>query len=177
MKRLVTIAALTALVAACGDDNGNGGPTGPSNTGPIVYTAQLSAANEVPPITNAESNARGAATMTFNVPRDSNGVPTGPGTVNFVIQVNSFPAGTPAILAHIHTGASGSNGTVVVNTGLSPAAPIVMADGTATITINNRDVNQEVATNVMNNPGGFYFNLHTPTNPNGAVRGQLVRQQ
>ena len=176
MKRLIIIAALAALVAGCDDDNGNG-PTGPSNTGPIVYTAQLSAANEVPPITNAESGGRGTATMTFNVPRDSNGAPTGAGTVNFVIQVTGFPAGTPAILAHIHIGPSGQNGTVVVNTGLSAAAPVVMADGTATITINNREVSQEVATNILNNPGGFYFNLHTPTNPGGAVRGQLVRQQ
>ena len=175
MKRLVMVAALTALVAGC-DDNGNG-PTGPSNTGPLVFTAQLSAANEVPPITNAESNARGTATMTFNVPRDSNGAITGGGTVNFAVQVSGFAAGTPAIAAHIHTGAAGSNGGFVVNTGLTAAAPIVMADGTATITINNRDVDQATATNIMNNPGGFYFNLHTPTNPGGAVRGQLVRQQ
>lgn len=174
MKRLIAIAAMATLVAACGDDNG---PTGPSNTGPLVFTAELSAANEVPPVTNAEANARGNATITINVPRDANGAPTGAGTANFAVQLSGFPAGTPAILAHIHTGAAGVNGGVVVNTGLSPGAPIVIADGTATMTINDRPVSQEVATNIMNNPAGFYFNVHTPLNPGGAVRGQLVRQQ
>jgi hypothetical protein len=52
-----------------------------------------------------------------------------------------------------------------------------MGDGTATTTFSNIDVNQTNATNIMNNPGGFYFNVHTPLNPGGAVRGQLVRQQ
>jgi hypothetical protein len=28
---------------------------------------------------------------------------------------------------------------------------------------------------VLNNPAGFYFNVHTTLNPGGAVRGQLVR--
>ena len=27
----------------------------------------------------------------------------------------------------------------------------------------------------MDNPAGNYFNMHTPLNPGGAIRGQLVR--
>ena len=26
---------------------------------------------------------------------------------------------------------------------------------------------------ILNNPAGFYFNVHTTVNPGGAVRGQL----
>jgi hypothetical protein len=164
------------FVAGCGDDN-NGSPTGPSNTGPLVFTAQLSAANEVPPVTNAETNGRGTVTVTMNVPRDSAGVPTGGGTANFSVQLSGFPPGTAAVAAHIHPGAAGVNGGVVVSTGLSAAAPFQMADGTGTRTFSNIDINQTNATNIMNNPGGFYFNVHTPSNPGGAVRGQLTRQQ
>ena len=117
MKRGAILMAVLALAAGCDDDS----PTQPSNTGPIVFTAQLSALNEVPPVGNAESGGRGTATITFNVPRDSAGAITGGGTVTFAIQLNGFPANTPVNLAHIHPGAQGVNGGVLVNTGLSAA--------------------------------------------------------
>ena len=103
MKRLAAIGTALMLAAACGSDS----PTTPTNnTGPIVFTAQLSAANEAPPITNADANARGTATITFNVSRDpATGGVNGGGTVNFSAQVSNFPGGTPINLAHIHTGA------------------------------------------------------------------------
>jgi hypothetical protein len=175
MRRLGILMIALTLASACDDDNGN--PTGPSNSGPVIFTSQLSAANEVPPITGTEANARGTATITFTVPRDNAGNPTGGGTATFAIQMNSFPPGTTAILAHIHTGASGVPGPVFVNTGLSAAAPIVMADGTANTSITINNLTQDQATQVMANPAGYYFNVHTPTNTGGAVRGQLTRVQ
>jgi hypothetical protein len=178
MKRLMifAIAIVTGFVAVgCGDDDN--GPTGPSNTGPIVFTSQLSAANEVPPITNAESGARGTATITFNVPRDASGNVTGAGTANFSVQLTGFPPGSAAIAAHIHPGATGVTGGVLVPvTGLSAAAPIVMGDGTGTLTFNSITLQQDWATQIVANPAGYYFNVHTPLNGGGAVRGQLVRQ-
>ena len=48
MYRLAALATALMMAAACGSNNNT--PTQPSgNTGPIVFTAQLSAANEVPP--------------------------------------------------------------------------------------------------------------------------------
>ena len=175
MKRVLMVAAMAALLLGCDDDNDS--PTGPSNTGPLVFTSQLSAANEVPPVTNAEGNGRGSVTITINVPRDSSGVPTGGGSVNFAVQLSGFPPGTAAVAAHIHPGAAGVNGGVIVNTGLTAATAIVMGDGTGTLSFTNVSIPQDVATNIMNNPAGFYFNVHTPLNPGGAVRGQLTRQQ
>ncbi len=35
----------------------------------------------------------------------------------------------------------------------------------------------EQAQNLVNNPAGFYFNVHTQLNGGGAIRGQLVRVQ
>lgn len=177
MKRLTIAAVIVAALGAarCGGDSDN--PTGPSNTGPIVFSAQLSAANEVPPITNAESGGRGSTTVTMNVPRDSSGTPTGGGTMNFSVQLTSLPPNTAIILGHIHTGAAGVNGGVVVNTGLSPAAPALAADGSLTLSFTNIEVSAANALNIYNNPAGFYVNFHTPLNPGGVVRGQLTRTQ
>jgi hypothetical protein len=177
MKRLIIGAmavAVSVTAVRCGDDDN--GPTGPSNTGPIVFSAQLLASNEVPPVTNAESGGRGTATITFNVPRDSAGLPSGGGSATFTVQLSGFPAGSVAQAAHIHPGAAGTNGSVLVNTGLSPAAPVLLSDGTGNISITINNLSQADATNIYNNPAGYYFNVHTPVNPGGAVRGQLVRQ-
>jgi hypothetical protein len=164
--------AVLALAAGCDDDS----PTQPSNTGPIVFTAQLSAANEVPPVTNAESTARGTTTITFNVPRDTAGAITGGGTATFGIQLTAFPSTSTAVVAaHIHPGVSGVNGSPLVGLPVSAGAPIVLTNGAANISI-TVDISQENATNIAANPAGFYFNVHTPLNTGGAARGQLVRQ-
>jgi hypothetical protein len=172
MKRL-GILMLALTMAACDDDN----PAGPSSTGAVIFASQLSAANEVPPITNAESTGRGGVSITLAIPRDSAGNPSGDGTVTFVIQLSGFAPGTPAVAAHIHPGIAGVNGPPIVDTRVTGAAPIIMADGTANVTISNITITRDIATQIMANPAAFYFNVHTPTNPGGAVRGQLSRQQ
>ena len=75
-------------VAGCSDDE----PTNPSNL-PIVLTASLSPANEVPAIANAENTGHGAVQVTFNVTRDANGAITG-GSADFHFQLSGFPSGT-----------------------------------------------------------------------------------
>jgi hypothetical protein len=169
---------MTVLALASSCDDNNTPPTGPSNSGPIVFTAQLSAANEVPAIAGAEANGRGNVTITFNVPRDTSGGVTGSGSVTFAVQLSGFPANTPAVAAHIHPGAAGVNGSVLLGTTLSAAAPVLMGDGTANITVTGaRDVTQTEAQQIVANPAGYYFNVHTQLNPGGAVRGQLTRTQ
>ena len=177
MRRVALMMMVLALAMGC-DDN-NTPPAGPSNTGPIVFTAQLTAANEVPPITNAETNARGSVTITFNVQRDASGAVTGPGPVTFAVQLSGFPANTPAVAAHIHPGATGVNGSPLVGTNLTAAAPVLMGDGTANITLSGSpaEISQTNAAAIVANPAGYYFNVHTQLNPGGAVRGQLTRTQ
>ena len=69
MKRLslVTI-ALGLFASACGSSSTS--PTTPTNP---TFTATLSPANEVPPITNAESTASGNATITLVTTKDAAG--------------------------------------------------------------------------------------------------------
>lgn len=174
MRRVAVLMTVLALAAGCDDSNDN--PTGPSDTGPIVFTSQLSAANEVPAVTGAEANGRGNVTITFNVPRDASGGVTGAGTATFAIQLSGFPPATPVILAHIHPGTSGQVGAPLVNTGLTAAAPLLLGDGTVNVTL-TAPVTQVDAAAIMANPAAYYFNVHTVLNQTGAARGQLTRTQ
>ncbi len=167
---LVAVAAILVVAAACGSDS----PTSPS-AGPIVFTAQLSAQNEVPPISNAESGAVGSVTITLDVQRDASDAITS-ATASFSASLLGFPAGSTAILAHVHEGGSGVAGGVRVNTGLSAASGIPMPNGTGVLSVSGVNVPANIANSIVANPAGFYFNVHTPLNPGGAVRGQLVRQ-
>jgi nitric oxide reductase large subunit len=141
----------------------------------------LSAVNEVPPIQGAEATARGDVRITMDVVRDASGAITS-GTATFVINLSGFPAGTNATAAHIHEAAPGIAGGVKIGLPVTATSPIAMANGAATnVTFSgiNIDTTQGglAAVNAMlNNPNGFYFNVHTTSNPGGAVRGQLVRQ-
>ena len=93
--------------------------------------------------------------------------------------MTGFPAGTTIILTHIHDGAPGINGPVVVNSGLSAANPVVLATGAqSNLTYNNlapQTGAAALAQRMIDNPNGFYFNSHTPLNPGGAIRGPLVQ--
>jgi hypothetical protein len=173
MKRYVLV-GLVILAAACGSS-----PSQPSNTPPpntIVFTAALSAANENPPITNADSNARGTGTFTLNLTRDAGGNITD-ATGTFVYSMTGFPNGTNITLTHIHEGGPSINGNVIINTGLSPANPITLATGTLTNqTFENRPVGATLAQQIIANPNGYYFNVHTALNGGGAARAQLVKQ-
>ncbi len=173
MKRYLLAGGIGLALAACGSSSN---PTSPSPTGPITFVAQISAANEVPPIAGPEAGARGNVNITLDVARDGTGAVTGGGTVTFAIQLTGFPPGDAVIAAHIHPGAAGVNGPPLVSTGLSPTGPIFMGDGTGTLTIVNILISAENAQAIVANPAGFYFNVHTPLNPAGSARGQLVRQ-
>lgn len=151
---------LCVIAAACGDDNG----TSPSNV-PIVFTATLSPANEVPAIGNAESSGRGAVQITID---QTTRTPT------FFIQLTGFPADSRLTAAHIHTGGSGINGGIVVNSGI---ASMVLARPITEVTSTGAVIDAALLQNIVNNPAAYYFNVHSSLNPGGFARGQLVRTQ
>lgn len=170
MKRSgVLLLALCLLGVAGCDDN----ETAPSNL-PMVFTAQLSPANEVPAISNTESTGRGAVQVTFNVTRDAAGG-IASGTVDFHFQLSGFPASTTVVGAHIHSAPAGVNGGIVVNTGVVASGALTSSDGVTTFSSSGIAVSAATIQAIVNNPAGYYFNVHSPLNPGGFARGQLSR--
>jgi hypothetical protein len=131
----------------------------------VQFTAPLLASNEVPPITNADRNAFGTVLITID---------TVANTARFQFSVENV-ASPAIILAHIHEAPAGVNGPVRVDSGLSPASPLTVVNGSASLDRSNLTVPADVRDRILANPAGFYFNVHSTLNPGGVVRGQLVR--
>jgi hypothetical protein len=140
----------------------------------LTFTAQLSPSNEVPPVTNVDSSASGTATVTLTITTDATGT-INAATARFDVSVSGFPATTTMLIfAHVHQAAAGVNGPVVIDSGLSPTNPVTLTAGSAMFTRTGLTVSPTTAAGIINNPAGFYFNVHTPLNPGGAIRGQLT---
>ena len=177
LKRGFLVLMLATGLAACDDDS----PTAPADPNLAVFTAQLSAQNEVGGNTSAttgfETGARGDVRIEFRLNRDAGNNVTG-ATATFIVNMTGFPTGSTWILAHIHRGLSGVAGGVEVNTGLTAATGIPLLNGGITgQRFENIAVDQSDTNEILNNPNGFYFNAHTVLNPSGVMRGQLVRIQ
>ena len=174
MKRLAVLAVVLAIGSAgCAKSS-----TSPSSTSPTkpTFTADLRPANENPPITGAEASGSGTATVTFDITRDSAGNVTS-GTATFVVNLSGFPAGTPINAAHIHPGAAGTNGGVVFSTSLA-GGEVILANGSSSfVKAGIAPPDPALFNTIMNNPAGFYFNVHSTLNSGGVARGQLVKVQ
>jgi hypothetical protein len=158
MKRLAIAVSILAIGAAgCGSKN----PGSPSTT--TIFTVQLSALNEVPPITNAESTARGTAVIT---------VDSATNKIDFNVSLNSFPAGSVVNVAHIHHAAAGLTAGVLIGTGLT-AGTVTLTSGAATFSFLQVTASAADVADIIANPQNYYFNVHTAMNGGGAIRGQL----
>jgi hypothetical protein len=99
-----------------------------------------------------------------------NGIDGDPTTLCYVLTVGKI---APAQAAHIHKGAAGTNGPVVVNL----AAP---ADGNAADCLTEGEagkfVSGQTVADILANPEDYYVNVHNAEFPGGAIRGQLAAQ-
>jgi hypothetical protein len=114
-----------------------------------AFTATLSGANEVPP---ADPDGSGRAVITI--------IGT---TVNYTITVTNITL--PPIGQHIHVGAAGVNGGIVVD------LAGIWVGGTLT---GSTTTTAAIAAAIIANPAGHYVNVHTTDFPGGSVRGQLA---
>jgi hypothetical protein len=115
----------------------------------------------------------GNASITLVTTKDAGGNVTA-ATATFVVNITNLPAGSTVNIAHIHEAPAGTNGSIVVSTGLTPGE-ITVTNGVASFTKANVPVTAEVANRILGNPAGFYFNVHSTLNPGGFARGQLQR--
>jgi hypothetical protein len=183
---LIALATAGLVAAACG-----GAGSGTATTAPVavattaaptaaptpqtvyVFTATLSPANENPPITDAEASGSGVTTVTFTTTKDSTGKITA-ATAKFDIVLTGFPATTMILISHIHKGDAKTNGGVVIDSGMKAATPIALTTGGTSITKDNLTVDPTLATDIIANPGNYYYNVHSMVHGGGVVRGQLV---
>lgn len=98
----------------------------------------------------------GEATLTINV---------GQGEVCWNTTVSNIAL--PATASHIHEAPVGVRGPIVIGLG----AP----DATGHATGCKTGVDRALLQRILNDPSGFYVNVHTPEFPAGAIRSQLDR--
>jgi len=115
----------------------------------FTYTTALSGANEVPPTTSPISDN---VTVTLNEVTQ---------TVCAYLNLQNVAVSDIAAM-HIHPGAAGMNGPVVI--------PFTVGATSCATGVDRVLIEQIVA-----DPAGFYFNVHTAEFPGGAARGQLAR--
>jgi len=110
--------------------------------------ATLLPGNQSPPVASTGS---GTALVTLN---------QGQGEVCWNIAASGLTS--PVILAHIHHGAAGVNGPVVVDF----MEPVNGLDGCV-------HADAALVKQIRQNPADYYVNVHTTMFPAGEVRGQL----
>lgn len=135
MKRIATLLFLLALAPAAAFAQS--------------YSATLTGPAEVPG--PGDTDGLGFAVVTID------------GThVHYTVFAQNIGAPTAS---HIHLGAAGASGAVVVPFDVN------------TLTNGSVDITQELANQINANPSGYYVNVHNAEFPGGAIRGQLTRAE
>jgi hypothetical protein len=154
-KRVLGLAVALTLLS--------GASVASANDGSIRLTADLTGAQEVPP---ADPDGSGKAKVDVNVEA---------GEVCFDIKIDA--TGTPN-RGHIHVGAAGVNGGIVVT-----FFELRTVDTPATDARNDEieqgriqdcvPADPATLALIVANPGNYYVNLHNARFPGGAIRCQL----
>lgn len=121
-------------------------------TSPVCLVAELKGSNEVP-----TGDPKGIGFAAIGVDPTNN-------SIMFDVAVSGITL--PATGMHIHVGADGVAGDIVV-----PADKFPDASGMATTTV--MSIDPTLIQNILANPAGYYFNVHNQEFPGGALRGAL----
>ena len=115
----------------------------------VELEADLSSANEVPP---SGTEGEGEAELVLDPRRG-----------RVCVEVEAEHLAGDVVAGHIHVGAAGVNGGVVVDLGVDGADFEGCVDG----------VDPGLLREIARDPGGYYVNIHTTAVPSGEIRGQL----
>jgi len=158
----MTAVGLTAAVAvptiAFGNARSNLGSFNFEQVANTPFTAQLTGGNEVPP--SVDIDGRGAASVTFDIITAADAV-TG---AEVCWDLNYSAIDVPSF-AHIHRGAAGVAGPIVV-----PFSNVTPTSSTGCVAMA-----PALAQEIMTTPANFYVNVHTAASPGGVIRGQLSK--
>jgi CHRD domain len=152
------VAAIAIPTIAFGNARNNVGNEHFFQAAQTPYVMRLLGSNETP---LGDTDGTGIASVTIDVIDIAR---TDGGEVCWDL---SYSGITQPTLAHIHTGPAGVNGPILVpfvpfaNLGLTSATGCTATSGA-------------VAQQIVDNPSGYYVNVHTGDYPGGAIRGQLV---
>ncbi len=97
--------------------------------------------------------------------------------------VADYSFGGPVTITafQVRSGVAGQSGAIVLDSGISSAAPVQSPTGSGTIqmqTAGLASANISAALDqVVNNPGQYYAEIDTGANPSGSLRGQLAQAQ
>jgi hypothetical protein len=116
-----------------------------------TYVAQLTGAQETPNL--GDPDGPGFAVITFD---------QGAGTITFIAYAQNIGS---ISASHIHRGAAGVTGPVIIPFNM----PFVNGVSSGTLT----GIAGSFLAEVVANPPGYYFNIHTTDFPGGAIRGIL----
>ena len=148
------------------------------STEKLNFQVTMLPANEVPPV--AGLTATGPSSVSIYVLRNPDGS-VAAGTVLFDVNFIGFPAPTTFTGLHIHNAGPGATAGVIFPAGLDAAANKVVSDtGTGNIyrlvNVTNTATLDRLAilNQLVQNPNGYYLNLHTTVNGGGAMREQLT---
>ena len=152
LRRLSTTVAATGMLTGAAL-LATGAPALAASQAPTSLSATGNGGNEVP----AGSGDEGASIMgSFQL--------TPAGVMTYTVEVSG--SDEPVAAGHIHRGAAGANGDVVVP--LDTA--VLLAGGTGTV-----QVEPALAAEILADPAGFYLNTHSASfaPPTGVARAQL----
>jgi len=120
-------------------------------SGSLLFSSRFSGNQEVPPVT---TEATGVGGYFINAAKDS-----------LCISITAINLSGPITGAHIHQGAPGENGPVLI--GFTE-----MVDGNSIqAVVTGDDLSAELIEMMLK--GDLYFNIHTEANPAGEIRGQI----
>ena len=142
----------------------------------MTLEANLSTLNENPPITGRDAAGRALIEIRFEQSTATGGAST-PTKATVLVNINATTSQSEALTAaHIHRGRRGTNGPVVIDFGLTtPTNTIAGQAANLTVQFEIMDADKLAILNeIVNNPGAFYANVHTQSNPGGHIRGQLA---
>ena len=117
----------------------------------VELQAKLASANEVPP---SGTGATGEAEVELDPRRG-----------RVCVEIEAEDLAGDVVAGHIHVGAAGVNGGVVIDLGVNSAEFEACIDG----------VDPALLRTIGRHPAGYYVNVHTTAVPSGEIRGQLEK--